>query len=294
MGNMFYYLMYGVVWLITLLPLRVLYLFSDIAYPIVYYVVRYRKDVVRQNIKRSFPQKTEQELRKIERRYYRFFCDLMIETLYEMNISKAEINRRMTYSNVEAIKEQYAQGKSVMIMTAHYGNWEWTLNFPFYMPEGESSNPIYKQLRNPRFDKLIHGLRSKYGAQLIEKKELLRTMFRLQKEKKLGNFWMISDQTPNMYSIHYWTQFLNQDTPVVTGTETLARKFNYPVFYAEITCKKRGYYHCEFQPVVLDPQSASEFEISETYMRLLEKTIERQPEYWLWSHRRWKFTRNNS
>ena len=136
MGNIVYSLMYGLVWLITLLPLRVLYLFSDIAYPIVYYVVGYRKDVVRQNIERSFPQKSQKEWRRIERRYYRFFCDLMIETLYEMNISKAEINRRMTYSNVEAIKEQYAQGKSVMIMTAHYGNWEWTLNFPFSMPEG--------------------------------------------------------------------------------------------------------------------------------------------------------------
>lgn len=288
-----YYFIYALVWLVTLLPLRVLYVLSDVAYWVVYYLVRYRRDVARENIRRSFPEKTKEELNRIEKSFYRYFCDLMIETLYEMNISEAEINKRMTYSNVEAIKEQYALGKSVMIMTAHYGNWEWTLNFPFCMPEGEASNPIYKQLRNPRVDKLIHGLRAKFGARLIEKKELLRTMYRMQKTGQLGNFWMISDQTPNVYSIHYWTQFLNQHTAVVTGTETLARKFNYPVFYAEITCKKRGYYHCEFQPVVLDPQAAGEFEISENYMRLLEKTIERQPEYWLWTHRRWKHTAQN-
>jgi Kdo2-lipid IVA lauroyltransferase/acyltransferase len=286
-----YYILYSFVWLLTWLPLRVLYLFSDIFYPIVYYVVGYRKSVVRTNLSKSFPSKTKTELRRIERRFYRFFCDLFIETMYEMHIGENEIRKRMTYENIEGILEQYEKNKSVMVMTAHYGNWEWTLAFSLFMPGEHSSNPIYKQLRNPRFNKLIYNLRAKYGAKLIEKKELLRVMFRLQKENQLGNFWMISDQTPNARGLHYWTNFLNQDTPAVVGTEQLARKFDYPVFYAEITRKKRGYYHCEFIPVELEPNKTTDYEITEKYMQLLQKTIETSPEYWLWSHRRWKHIR---
>ena len=270
-----------------------LYVLSDLSYPIVYYIVGYRKTVVRANITNSFPSKTTKELRAIERRFYRFFCDLFVETMYEMHIGEKEVRSRMTYENTEAILEQYANNKSVMIMTAHYGNWEWTLAFSLFLPGDHSSNPIYKQQRNKRFDKLMYSLRAKYGAKLIEKKELLRVMFRLQKEQQLGNFWMISDQSPNARSIHYWTHFLNQDTPVVVGTEQLARKFDYPVFYAEITRKKRGYYHCQFIPVELEPRKTTDYEISEKYIQMLQKTIEKNPEYWLWSHRRWKHVRNN-
>lgn len=287
-----YYFIYSLVWLIAWIPLRVLYVFSDLFYPVVYYVVGYRKKVVRSNIQHSFPEKSVGELRKLERKFYRFFCDLFVETLYEMHISESEIRSRMTYGNIEAILEQYANNKSVMIMTAHYGNWEWTLGFPLSMPEGQASNPIYKQQRNNRFNQLMYNLRAKYGAELIEKKELLRVMFRLQKDNKLGNFWMISDQTPNANSIHYWTNFLNQDTAAVVGTEQLARKFDYPVFYAEITCVKRGYYHCEFKPVEFEPRKTTDYEITEKYMQLVQKTIEAKPEYWLWSHRRWKHKRN--
>jgi Kdo2-lipid IVA lauroyltransferase/acyltransferase len=287
-----YYILYSIVWLFTWLPLPVLYLFSDISYPVVYYVVGYRKKVVRTNLSNSFPSKSRKELRAIERKFYRFFCDLFVETMYEMHIGEKEMRKRMTYGNVESIIEQYALNKSVMIMTAHYGNWEWTLGFPLFMTGDHRSNPIYKRLRNKRFDKLIYSLRAKYGAELIEKRDLLRVMFRLQKEKKQGNFWMISDQTPNAFSIHYWTRFLNQDTPVVVGTEQLSKKFDYPVFYAEITCIKRGYYHCNFVPVTLEPNKTGEFEISEKYMQLVEKTIEANPQYWLWSHRRWKHKRN--
>jgi KDO2-lipid IV(A) lauroyltransferase len=210
-----------------------------------------------------------------------------------MHIGEKEIQRRMTFGNLEEILEQNKQGKSVMIMTAHYGNWEWTLAFKLFSQENYPSNPIYKRLRNSRFDKLIYQLRSKYGADLIEKNDLLRVMFRLKKEKEVGNFWMISDQTPNGRNLHYWTSFLHQDTPAITGTEQLARKFDYPVFYADIKRIKRGYYHCEFIPVSLEPTKTGEFEITEKYMKLLQKSIEAHPEFWLWSHKRWKFQRKN-
>ena len=287
-----FYILYAFIWIITWLPLRVLYIISDIFFPVVYYIVGYRKNVVRLNLTRSFPDKTVKERRTIERRYYHFLCDLIVETIHEMHISEKDILRRMTFGNLQDIVEQNALNKSVMIMTAHYGNWEWLLAFSLYLPEKQPSNPIYKRLRNERFDKLFHQLRSRYGAKLIEKKDLLRVMFKLQKEKQVANFWMISDQTPNGKNLHYWTTFLNQDTATVTGTEQLARKFDYPVFYAEINRVKRGYYHCEFIPITLEPTKTAEFEISEQYMRLLEKSIEAHPEFWLWSHRRWKYQRN--
>ena len=287
-----FYILYVFIWIITWLPLRVLYLISDIFFPVVYYIVGYRKNVVRLNLTRSFPDKTVKERRTIERRYYHFLCDLIVETIHEMHISEKDILRRMTFGNLQDIVEQNALNKSVMIMTAHYGNWEWLLAFSLYLPEKQPSNPIYKRLRNERFDKLFHQLRSRYGAKLIEKKDLLRVMFKFQKEKQVANFWMISDQTPNGKNLHYWTTFLNQDTATVTGTEQLARKFDYPVFYAEINRVKRGYYHCEFIPITLEPTKTAEFEISEQYMRLLEKSIEAHPEFWLWSHRRWKYQRN--
>ena len=288
-----YYLIFALVWLITLFPLSILYLLSDLLYPIVYYVVGYRKKVVHTNIRRSFPEKSEKEILKIEHKFYRFFCDLFFETMKEIHFSEAEIKRRMSYGNVEGILEQYSLGKSVMIMTAHYGNWEWTLGFPLFMPGLQSSNPIYMKQSSRNFDKLMYTLRSKFGAELIEKKELLRVLFRLKKQEKRGNFWMISDQTPTGSGANFfWTQFLNQDTPTLTGTEQLAVKFDYPVFYADITCTKRGYYHCEFIPISLEPTKTNEFDITEKYMQLLEKRIQTSPEYWLWSHRRWKYQRN--
>ena len=283
-----YYFIYSLVWIVAWLPLRVLYLFSDIMYPIIYYVVRYRKAVVRANIANSFPEKNKKELREIERRFYRFLGDLFVETIYEMHIGEAEIRRRMTYGNIGGIMDQYAINKSVMVMTAHYGNWEWTLGFPLSMPGSYTSNPIYKQQYNKRFNKLMYNLRAKYGAELIEKKELLRVMFRLQKEKKLGNFWMISDQTPNARSIHYWTNFLNQDTAAVVGTEVLARKFNYPVFFVDIKRVKRSFYELELVPITEHPEDLPEGEITARAAKLLETRIITAPEFWLWSHRRWK------
>ena len=285
---------YAIGWVITLLPMRVLYLFSDLFYPIVYYVARYRRKVVRVNISRSFPEKTDKEVRIIEKRFYRYFCDLFVETMKEIHIGKEEIRKRMTLGNVDALTDQFAKGKSIMLMTAHYGNWEWLLNFSEVLPVESTVYQIYKRLRNKKFDTMVYALRERYGGKNIEKRDLLRTMFGYKKDGKLGIYVMISDQTPNSKNLHYWTTFLNQDTATVTGTEQLARKFDYPVFYAEINRVKRGYYHCEFIPITLEPNQTEEFEISEKYMRLLEKTIQAHPEYWLWSHRRWKFQRNKT
>lgn len=289
-----FYLFYGFIWLITWLPLRVLYLFSDFCYLIIYHIAGYRKNVVRANLEKSFPQKTTKELRKIERKFYRFFCDIFVETAYQMHVSKTEMLKRMNFCNVEVLLEQYEKGKSCLLMTAHYGNWEWASSLSLSLPADKPLYGIYKRLNDKNFDNFICELRMKSTGKNIEKNDLLRKMVRLKSEGQLAMFGMISDQTPDRKSINYWTTFLNQDTPVVTGTEVLARKFDYPVYYAEIIRIKRGYYKCEFIPISLEPSKTSEFEISEKYMQLLQKTIEAQPEFWLWSHRRWKHVRQQN
>ncbi len=286
-----FYLFYGFVWLITWLPLRVLYFLSDICYLIIYYVAGYRKKVVRTNLEKSFPQKSTAELRKIERKFYRFFCDVFVETAYQMHISKAEMLKRMNFCNVDVLLEQYAKGKSCLLMTAHYGNWEWASALSLSLPSDKPLYGIYKRLNDKNFDNFICELRTKSTGKNIEKNDLLRKMVRLKNNAELAMFGMISDQSPDWKSLNYWTTFLNQDTPVVTGTEVLARKFDYPVYYAEITRVKRGYYKCEFIPVSMEPSQTSEFEITEKYIQLLQKTIELKPELWLWSHRRWKHVR---
>ena len=212
--------------------------------------------------------------------------------MYEIHISKKEIKRRFEFVNYESASQQCAESKSVMIMTAHYGNWEWGVNFPLFLPKEIMAYQIYKKLSNKQFDTFMYKLRAKFGGINVEKRDLLRTMLKMKAENNHGLYLMISDQTPAAKKIHYWTNFLNQDTPALTGTEQLARKFNYPVYYAETKRIKRGYYQCELIPISINSAETAKFEITEKYMQLLQKTIETQPEYWLWSHRRWKHSFN--
>ncbi len=286
-----YYIFYGFIWLITWLPLPVLYILSDIIFPVVYYIAGYRKNVVRLNLSNSFPDKSSKELKSIEFKFYRFFCDLFVESLYEMHISKKEMLKRMSFSNPEVVLAEYEKGKSCMLMTSHYGNWEWASAFSLLLPPDKPMYSVYKKLKAKKFDALMYELREKSTSKNVEKDDLVKTLFRLKKDGKLAMFGMISDQSPARNAIDYWTNFLNQDTAVITGTEVLARKFDYPVFFGKITRLKRGYYNCEFIPVSLEPSKTEQNEITERYTRLLENTIEENPAYWLWTHKRWKYKR---
>jgi len=285
-----YRILFALLWLITLLPLRVLYLLSDFLYPILYYVVGYRKNVVRGNVEKSFPDKTEKERLLIERRFYRFFCDLFVETLKQLHFSPAEMSRRITFGNVNLVLEQYNRGKSIMLMTSHYANWEWISSMSMYLPADKALHPIYKRLTNKGSDLLMNKLRSKYGGTNIEKNNLLRTMLRMKSKGQLGALGMVSDQTP-IRKFQFCLEFLNQKTPMLTGTEELAKKFDYPVFYAKLTRVKRGYYHCDLIPISMEPKETAEYEITEKYMRELEKQIQDTPHLWLWTHKRWKYVR---
>jgi Kdo2-lipid IVA lauroyltransferase/acyltransferase len=283
-----YTVFYIFIWLLAWLPLRILYVLSDFFYLIIYYIVGYRKKIARKNIEKSFPEKSKKELRRIERRFFRYFCDLFVETFYEMHMSEKEVLRRMDLGDIDLILEQYAKGKSIMLMSAHYGNWEWASAFALKLPKDMQIYNVYKRLNNKKFDNFMLEIRSKFKGQSVEIHNLLRTMVNLRKEGRISVFGMISDQSPWVGNINHWNTFLNQDTPVITGTEQLAKKFDYPVFYIHIHRVKRGYYKFEYIPVSLEPTLTSEFEISNKYMEILEKKIQAAPEYWLWTHNRWK------
>lgn len=282
---------YVFMWLVMWLPLRVLYLFSDFFFVIIYFLAGYRKKVVRRNLERSFPEKSKKELRRIELRFYRYFCDLFIETFYMMHMSEKEARKRIQFVNAELLVDQYTKGKSVLLMSAHYGNWEWISSLSLVLPDDFQLYGIYKRLNNKDFDRFMQQIRSKFNSDSIETQDVFRTMVRERKEGKLAIYGMISDQSPWIGNVQYWQTFLNQDSPVIIGTEHLAKKLDYPVVYIHIDRIKRGYYKCEFFPVSLDPTNTTGHEITDTYLRILERKIIEKPEYWIWSHNRWKHTR---
>lgn len=200
----------------------------------------------------------------------------------------------MVFSGEEQMMAELTRGRSAMLMTGHYCNWEWALSVSFYTPEDAEVYPVYQQLNNPDFNRLMLEIRSNLGGVCIEKNELVRSMFRMRKEGNKGIFGMISDQSPMAQFIRFRMNFLNQDTPVFLGTEQLARKYDCPVFYLDIQRVKRGYYKCQVIPVTLEPAATNEYEITSSFMHLLEGSIRRQPEFWLWSHNRWKHSNKES
>ena len=284
-----YHIINGLLKLKSLLPFSILYVLSDFIYLIVYYLIGYRKKVVRENLKRSFPDKTDRELLATEKKFYHHLCDLLFESIKMATISKEEMSRRMKILNYEPLLKHYDENKSVLLITSHYGNWEWTSSFSMYLPADKPMYQVYKQLKNKFFDRLIYNLRIRFGSVNVEVSELFDVLSSLKQQGKMGMIGLISDQSPSRKGIKYQSQFLNQRTPVITGTEIIAKKYDFPVYFVQIRRVKRGYYTCNPVPICLHPQESGKFEITEKYIRLLEQEIMAEPAYWLWSHRRWKF-----
>ncbi len=284
-----YHIINGLLKLKSLLPFSILYVLSDFTYLIVYYLIGYRKNVVRENLKRSFPDKTDRELLATEKKFYHHLCDLLFESIKMATISKEEMSRRMKILNYEPLLKHYDENKSVLLITSHYGNWEWTSSFSMYLPADKPMYQVYKQQKNKLFDRLIYNLRIRFGSVNVEVNELFDVLSSLKQQGKMGMIGLISDQSPSRKGIKYQSQFLNQRTPVITGTEIIAKKYDFPVYFVQIRRVKRGYYTCNPVPICLHPQESGKFEITEKYIRLLEQEIMAEPAYWLWSHRRWKF-----
>ncbi|MEA4983505.1 MAG: lysophospholipid acyltransferase family protein [Paludibacter sp.] len=289
-----FYIFYAVIWTVSWLPMKALYVLSDLIFPVIYHVAGYRKKVVRRNLINSFPEKSLKEIIRIEKKFYHYFCDLMLETIRQLHAPKSEMKKRMAFENLELLTAQAEQGKSVMLMTAHYCNWEWTSVICLHLPSDFKAYPVYQELKDKHFDKLMFQLRNRYGAVNIEKRDLIRTMLNMRNDSEHGVFGMISDQSPMARNIRFRMDFLHQDTPVFLGTEQLAKKYDYPVFYLDIQRVKRGYYKAVVEPLTLTPTETAEYEITKAFMQRLEKDIQQRPEFWLWSHNRWKHSKTTT
>lgn len=251
-------------------------------------LLAYRKEVITQNLKHSFPEKTVEERRAITQKFYRHFSLLLVEIIKLFGISKKQIKKRFIFQNEALIHRYYKEGKDVILVLGHYSNWEWGLLATSLLSEHEMVG-IYKPLSNSFWNKKIKALRSRFGASLVSMKESGRYL--LKKGDKARLIGVISDQTPSADELSYWTSFLNQDTAVFMGTEKLAKKLDCPVVFVHIDRLKKGYYSMQFELITENPKEHPEGEITNLHTQKLEEKIIARPALWLWSHRRWKHKR---
>jgi KDO2-lipid IV(A) lauroyltransferase len=281
-----YYLSLPFIYLISILPFPLLYLFSDVLFVLLYYMIGYRKKIVYENLRNSFPEKTEKEILELRRKFYRYFTDLVLETLKSLTISRSRMleHCRMDEKSVQLMRKLADEKKSCVLVLGHFGNWEWAGN-AFTLACKQPLYVIYHPLENTYFNQFMISMRTRFGTRLIVMKNTFRDMIALKNEITATAF--IADQTPPPESA-YWTTFLNQSTPIFQGTEKIARKLNYPVVFASINIVRRGYYEISAEMLCENPATASDGDISEMHTKKLEKEILKNPPYWLWTHRRWK------
>lgn len=283
-----YYIIYSLWYLLSLLPLWLHYLMSDLLFHLLYHVLRYRRRIVHKNLMESFPEKTEEEIKRIERGFFHFFCDYIAESVKLMTISQENLKRRMVFKGTELVDEVVENGGSCAVYLGHYCNWEWVTSLPLWVSRKAQCGQIYHPIENPEFDRLFLKQRQRMGAVCIPMNDTLREILRYRSQNKPVVIGYISDQVPHWRNIHHWCDFLNHDTPVLTGTERVARKVGHAVFYLELNRVRRGYYEAEFKLIARNPNELPEYEITTRYFKMLEDTIRRKPEFWLWSHNRWK------
>lgn len=277
---------------IAIWPLRVLYVLSDLIYPLVYYVVGYRREVVRKNLVNSFPEKSEQEIKAIEKRFYRHFCDYVMETVKLMHISDDEMRRRMRFTNSEYIEQLRADGRPIFLYLGHQANWEYIISVTMWINPALAAGQIYHPLSNKAMDKLMYRLRSRFNSLGIPQKQTLRTVLTMLKEGKHLILGLIADQRPLRRPEPEWMTFLHQDTAIITGGEVMGTKLNAHFVYGSMKCVRRGYYELTFHPIM--PVEGEEFGYSKQFMRMLEQDIKAQPHLYLWTHKRWKWGRRPS
>ncbi|MFK7923160.1 MAG: lysophospholipid acyltransferase family protein [Bacteroidia bacterium] len=285
-----YYLALPVLYLVSVLPFWLLYRVSDFLFVCVYGIIGYRKKVVFNNLKNSFPEKSDEELKRLQIKFYRYFFDLIVETIKTLTISPSSLRKRMIFEDKSVFEKYYQQNQSIIIVMGHFGNWELG-GARFAIEPLHKLYVIYHPLTNKYFDKLVYKMRTRLGNGLYAMKRTLRGMVANRKNVTATAF--IADQTPSPRDA-YWMTFLNQDTPVFTGTGKIANKFNYPVVYASVKRVKRGYYEISIEDLIKNSGDTEPEEIVASFTRRLEQDIREIPETWLWTHRRWKHKRDTN
>lgn len=287
-----YVVLYPLLYLISILPFRALYAFSDFLYLLIYRVFGYRKKVVSQNLKLVYPNKTDKELKQITKLFYHHLCDMMVESIKSITISEAAMKAHFTFTNVDLIRDLEAKNRSIILMCAHYGSWEWIFILQKYV--SHKGYAVYKKLSNPYFDKLFKRVRAKYNSHLITTKETIPTLIKSQKEGELTISGFVSDQSPRLHKTHHWASFMGIEVPVYTGAEMLAKKLDMSVVFFKVKRIKRGYYETTFELLAENPNEFENYSITEDFIKRVEQQIYDAPEYYLWTHKRWKHRNKNT
>lgn len=291
-SKLIYWLTYSGMWLLALLPFPVLYMLSDALCFFMRYIIRYRRKVIRTNLRNSYPQKSEAELLEIEGKFYHYICDYMLEEVKLLRMSFDELKQRMTYEKTDDYLRLTEQYGGIVVLIPHYANFEWLIGMGAIMKPGDVPMQVYKPLHNKYLDEMFKLIRSRFGGYNVPKHSTAREVIKLRREGKKIVVGLITDQSPNVNEANYWTTFLNQDTAFMDGGERIARMMNFPVFYAELERTSRGHCKVSFDLLTETPKQTADGEITELFARRIEKTLEREPAYWFWSHKRWKRRRD--
>ena len=281
-----YILTYCLIWLLHLLPERLLYVLSDFLFFLTYRVVGYRRKVVYENLHKAFPTLDSSEIHRIARKFYHHLCDTLLESAISHFYSESKALERIKFKNPELLTELHQSGKHVMAVLGHYGNWEYMSTLSLVSPYPFVA--IYKPLKNKYFDRMVIRNRTRFGGIVTPMEKVVRKLMEFRQKEIPVITLNLGDQSPMFHQIQYWTRFLGLDTPLYLGTEKLARKMEAAVVFLKIRKPSRGRYEVEIELICKDPGELKMHEITERHVRILEDMILEEPAYWLWSHRRWK------
>ncbi len=279
-------LVYPFLRILSCLPMRLLYLMSDFTFLIVFYIVDYRKKVVFNNIQLAFPEKSEYEIRGITKKFFKHFNDLIFESIKSFSISEKEIRRRYIYENIDLLNQLHEKGYGIVLTGSHYNNWEWSFGLPLFTKY--NCHGAYTRIQNPYFEKIIKSSRTKFGYNGVPTVEFKKMIDKREKSNIQNLYILLSDQSPQLYKTRGWSVFLNNFVPIHTGAETLAKKHNLAVVNMSTAKIKRGYYNSSFELITKEPREFQDFELTKKYLKITEKHIAAQPEFYLWSHKRFK------
>ena len=279
-------LIYPLLWFVSILPFRLLYAVSDMLFVVLYYVVGYRKKTVEENLKLVFPEKSEAERKRITKQFFRHLCDMILEAIKSMNISVEDMKARFKFTNIEVIQDYEKRQKSIALMCAHYGSWEWIFILQAYT--SHLTFAIYKKLNNIYFDKLIRKIRARYDSYLITTKDSIDVLTDNKKKGLITINGFAADQSPKKEKAYHWNTFMGIEVPVHTGAEMLSKKLDMPVVFFSVKRIKRGFYETTFQTLAEHPNDFKDYEITDQFLKLVEQQIHEEPQYYLWTHKRWK------
>lgn len=282
-----FWLIYPSLWLISKLPFKLLYIFSDWVYLWLYIIIGYRKKVVRHNLKIALPRTSDAERKRIEKQFYHHLCDTFVEMIKSISLTKEELNKHYTFTNVEVMQNYEKEERTSILVMGHYASHEWVFALQLFLKN--PGHAIYKKIRNPYFDKMARDIRGKWNTNLVTNKRSRLKVRQMIKDKQTTVFGFAADQTPRLAKAHYWPMFLGHEIPFFTGVEQLAKQFNTPVVHLSVRKIKRGYYEGTFHVLADQPNDFADFDITAAFAKALETQILAEPQYYLWTHKRFKW-----